>query len=120
MSVPVVAKEKIAEPVDGVQVKVVGRLVQQQRLGVAEEGLGEEHADLLAALQLGHRPLVQSIGNVETLQQDGGVAVGRVTVFFTHDAFELAQAHAVGFGQVGLDVEASRALRAPATGAGCP
>jgi len=105
MRIPGIAKEKIAKPVDGVQVKVVGRLIQQEHVGVAEEGLGEEHPDLLAPLQLGHGSLVQGIGNVQTLQQDGGVAVRRVAVFLAHDAFELAEAHAIGSGQVGLGVE---------------
>ncbi len=100
-----IAKEKIPKPVDGVQVKMVGRLIQQEHVGGAEEGLGQEHPDLLAPLQLGHGPLVQGIGNVQALQQDGGVAVSRVAVFLAHDTFELAQAHAVGFAHVGFGVE---------------
>ena len=34
---------------------MVGRLVEQQRLGMAEQRLRQQHAHLLAALQLGHR-----------------------------------------------------------------
>ena len=84
---------------------MVRRLVEQQRLRVAEERLREQHADLLAALEFGHLALVQVVRNVETLQQDGGVALGRVAVLFADDALELAEAHAVVVGQVGLGVE---------------
>ena len=87
-----VAGEEVLEPVDGLEVEVVGGLVEEQGLGVAEEGLGEEHADLLAALELGHLALVELVGDVEALQQDGGVGLGLVAVFIADDAFELAKA----------------------------
>src|SRR6185436_12004814 len=60
-----VPAEKVLEPVDRVEVQVVGRLVEQQRRRVAVERLGEQDPDLLAALQLAHGPLVKRIGNVE-------------------------------------------------------
>ena len=48
----VVADEELPQPVDRVEVEVVGRLVEQQRLGMAEQRLRQQHAHLLAALQL--------------------------------------------------------------------
>ena len=99
---------------------MVGRLVEQQRLGMAEERLRQQHAHLLAALQLGHRPLVQRVGDVEALQQNGGVALGRVAVLLADDALELAETHAVLVGHVGLRVERVALLRARSTAAGCP
>ena len=69
-----VVVEEILQPVDGVEVEVVGRLVEQQRLRLAEERLRQQHADLLAALQLAHLALVKFVGNVEAMEQDGGVA----------------------------------------------
>ena len=77
---------------DRFKIEIVGRLVEQQRLGVAEERLGEQHADLLAALQLGHLALVQLVGNVEPLQQHGGVRLGLVAVLVAHNTFEFAEA----------------------------
>ena len=64
----VVADQELAQPVDRVEVEVVGRLVEQQRLRMAEERLRQQHADLLAALQLRHLLLVQRVGNVEALR----------------------------------------------------
>ena len=88
-----VAAEKLLQPVDRVEVQVVRRLIEQQRLGLAVEGLRQEHPDFLSALQLGHRPVVERIWDVEPLQQHGGGAVRRVAVLLADDAFELAEAH---------------------------
>ncbi len=84
---------------------MVGRFVEQQRLRVAEQRLRQQHADFLAALDLAHQPVVQLVWNVEALQQDGGVAFRLVAVLFADDALELAEAHAVGVGHLGLGVE---------------
>ena len=83
---------------DGVEIEVVGGLVEQQGFGLAEEGLGEQDADLLAALQLAHLALVEGLRDIEAIEEDGGVGFGGVAVFVADDAFELAEAHAVGVG----------------------
>ena len=88
----VVAVEEVFEPVNGLEVEVVGGLVEEEGFGVAEEGLGEEDADLLAALQLGHLALVEFVGDVEALEEDCGVGLGLVAVFVADDAFEFAEA----------------------------
>ncbi len=48
---------------------------------------------------------MQLVGNVEALQQNGGIALGGVSVFFADDAFEFAQLHAVFIGHVVLGVD---------------
>ena len=105
INVPVITAKEVLEPVDRVEVQVVGRLVQQQRAGASIQRLREQHAHLLSALQLAHRPLVERVGDVEPLQQHGGVAFSRVAVLVADDAFELAEAHAVLVGHVGLRIQ---------------
>ena len=100
-----VAGEKLLEPVNRVEVQVVGRLVEQQRLGMTEERLRQQHADFLAALQFGHRPFVQRVGDIEPLQEHRGIALRRVAVLFADDALELAEAHAVLVRHLGLRVQ---------------
>lgn len=56
----------------------------------------------MSALHLAHLACVQLVGNVETLQQDGGIALGGIAVFFTDNAFEFAELHTVGVGHFGL------------------
>ncbi len=84
---------------------MVGWLVEQQRLWMSEERLCQQHAHFLTALDLRHLPRVQVVRDVEPLQQNRGVAFRRVPVFLADDAFELAEAHAVGLGHLGLGVE---------------
>ena len=48
---------------------------------------------------------MERLRNVEPLQQNRGVALGRVAVFVADDAFELAEAHAVRVGQRRLGVQ---------------
>src|SRR5437879_4650169 len=45
-----VGGQVILEPVDGIEVEIVGGLVKKERGRVAEKGLGEKDANLLAAL----------------------------------------------------------------------
>src|SRR5687767_13763263 len=101
----VVAGQEFDQPVNGVEVEMVRRLVEQQRLWMTEQRLRQQHADLLAALQLRHRPLVQCVRDVQALEQDGRVALGRVAVLFPDDAFQLAEAHAVVIGHLGPGVQ---------------
>ena len=114
-----VAAEVILQPVDGIEIEVVGRLVEQQRRRIAEQRLREQHADLLAALQFAHLALVQRVFDAEAVEQDGGVGLGGVAALFADDAFEFAEAHAVFVGQlvVGLGVERVALCRAFQSGA---
>ena len=48
---------------------------------------------------------MQLVGNVEALQQDRGIALGGIAVFFADNAFEFAELHAVGVGHFGLVVD---------------
>ncbi len=101
----VVVVQEALQPVDRIQIKVVGRFVQQQRLRIAEQRLGQQHANFLPALQLAHLALVQLIGKVQSLQQQRGVGVGGVAVLFADDALQLAQPHAVVVGQLRLGID---------------
>ena len=51
---PAVAQQKLFEPADRVDVEVIGRLVQQQNVGAADQGLGQQHAAFHAGREVGH------------------------------------------------------------------
>ena len=53
----VVVGDKAAQPLDALEVQVVGGLVQKQQVGMAQEELGERDAHLPAARELGARAL---------------------------------------------------------------
>ena len=101
----VVPDQKLPQPVDRIQVQVVRRLVQQQRLGMPEERLRQQHAHFLAALQLRHLSLVQRVADIEPLQKHRRIAFGGVAVLFADDALQLSQAHARLMGHLRLRVQ---------------
>ena len=79
---------------------MVGGLVQQQRGRSAEQGLRQQHTDLLAALQFTHFALVQPSFQAQAIEQRRGVGFRRVAALVADHAFELAEAHAVLIGQL--------------------
>ena len=53
MTVPSKSSRKSSSQLTDVDIQVVGRLVQQQDIRVAEQGLGQQHLDLLTGVQGG-------------------------------------------------------------------
>ena len=61
--------EEVLEPVDGRNIEMVRRLVEQQDVRIAEERLCQEHADLLLRRELGHHELMLLVGDAEAVQE---------------------------------------------------
>ncbi|CDA37055.1 putative ATP-binding component of ABC transporter [Collinsella sp. CAG:166] len=70
----VVAGDKAAQPLDTLEIQVVGGLVQEQQVGVAQEKLGERDAHLPAAGKLGAGTLKVGDLKAQTGQDFAGVA----------------------------------------------
>ena len=51
--------QKLLQPRNGIQVQVVGRLIQKQDVWVAEQGLGQKYLYLLGAQKGSHLRIVQ-------------------------------------------------------------
>ena len=100
------SSRKLLEPADGGDVEMVGRLVEKQDVGVAEERLSEKDFDLLVVPELAHFLFVKLGSDSQAREQDRGVALGFPAAQLGEKAFELAGAHAVGFGEFGFGVEA--------------
>ena len=73
-----VAGEEAAQPGDRVGVEVVGRLVEQQRLGVGEQDAGQLDAAALATGERAQRLGEHAVGQAEVGADPGGVALGGV------------------------------------------
>ena len=86
----VVVGDKAAQPLDAFEVQVVGGLVQQQQVGVAQEELGERDAHLPAARELGAR--APKIGNLKAQagQDLAGVALELVAAQVLKAVLDLA------------------------------
>ncbi len=55
--------QEILQPHDGFDVEVVGRLIKQQDVGIAKEGLSEEYPDLLFSVERGDLLGVEVFGD---------------------------------------------------------
>ncbi|MCY1354510.1 hypothetical protein D9M69_408900 [compost metagenome] len=75
-----VAFQPVLEPEDGVQVEVVGRLVEQQQLGRAHQRLGQVQAHPPAAGEVADAAVHLVAGEAETGQQLARTGVRRVAV----------------------------------------
>ena len=64
-----VFQQIILQPVDGIEVEVVGGLVEEQRRRAAEQGLRQQHADFLSALELAHLAFVERAFDAEAVEQ---------------------------------------------------
>ena len=51
--------QKFFQPCDGIQIQVVGRLVQKQNIRVSEQCLGKKHFDLLCTDQIFHHAVMK-------------------------------------------------------------
>ena len=68
--------KEVFEPVHRLQIEVVRRLVQKQDVGIAEQRLGKQDADLEIVLDLLHLPVMQVGGDAKTVQHLRRLALG--------------------------------------------
>ena len=83
---------------DRFEIHVVGRLVQKQGVGAAEQGLSQKHPELVVVRQRGHEIRVLFIGNANAAQDFGGFNFGLIAVFVGDQRLQVAETvhHGVG------------------------
>jgi hypothetical protein len=96
---------KILQPGDGLQIQVVGRFVQEQYVRVAEQGLGQQHPHLVAALQLPHPLVAKFLGDAQAVQQHRRLGLGLVAVHFGERRLQFGRTDPVRLGKIVLGVE---------------
>ena len=57
----------VFQPAHRLDVEVIGRLVQKQHVGIAEERLRQKDAHLLLRIEIGHRGIMQIFGNLQSI-----------------------------------------------------
>ena len=102
---PLVVHQKILEPHHARQVQVVGRLVEQNHVRVAEEGLGQQYLDLDARVGVPHEVPVQGHVHAEALEDARGVALRLPAAELGKLLLQLRGAQAVVVVEVGLFVD---------------
>ena len=97
--------QEVLQPLDGLQVQMVGGLVQQNDVGLAEEGLGQHHLHLFLGCQAGHLAVEQIQTQPQALNQAPGVGLRLPAVHIGKLRLQLRGPDAILVGEVLLLVE---------------
>jgi hypothetical protein len=100
----VVVVQDALEPVDGMDVQVVGGLIQQQHIGLGEQRLCQQHAQLEARSNFTHGAEVQLSGDSGISENGGGARLRGVAVVLGESGLELGGFHVVGIGGVRIGI----------------
>ena len=96
--------EHVFQPANGVDVEVIGRLVQQQDVGIREQRLCQQDAQLPAGRDTAHRPLMLVDRDTDAQQQFAGACLGSVTIVFREFRFQVGGFHVVVVGRVWIGI----------------
>ena len=94
----IVLIQSVFQPADGVDVQVIGRLVQQQHIWFGEQSLRQQHAQFKAWCHFAHVRLVQSFFYAHARQQCACARFCGIAIVFSKFAFQFGRAHVVVFG----------------------
>ena len=92
--------QKFLQPCDGVQVQMVGRLVQQQDIRVAEQCLRQQHLDFLRTGQVPHGFVMKLRIDPQAVQQGGSVGFRLPAVHGSKFPFQLAGLDPILIGEI--------------------
>ena len=90
--------QRVFQPADGVDVQVVGGLIQQQNIGIREQGLRQQHPQLPARGDFAHGAKMLVYWNPRPHQQLSRAGFGSVAIVLGKFTFELGGVHVVVFG----------------------
>jgi hypothetical protein len=105
--------QHVFQPADGVDVEVVGRFVEQQDVGVGEQRLRQQHAQLEARRDLAHGAVVLLDGDADAQQQLAGARLGVVAAHFAEFGFEFGGVQVIFLGRLRVHVDGVLFLHHP-------
>ena len=101
-----IALEPLLQPDDGVEIQVVGRFIQQQQIGAAEQRLGQVQAHTPATGEASDRRVELIAAKTQTVQQLGGTGANAVGTYGIELAVQLGHQQTVvirlGPGELGF------------------
>ena len=103
-----VAAQMLLEPDRGLEVEMVGGLVEQQEVGLEEQHAGQRHAHPPAAGEGVERPVLLLVVEAQALEDAGGARGCGVGADLDQPLVQLGDAHRVGRG-LGLGQQGRRA-----------
>ena len=97
--------EVVLQPSDRLQVKVIGRLVEKEVVGLTIERTCQEDTHLLLTAKLLHELVVLVFLDTETTQEHGGIALSVPAFHLCELIFQLSDAIAILIVEVGLSIQ---------------
>ena len=92
----------------------------KQGFAAAEQGLGQQDAELVVVGERGHEVGVAVVGQADAAQDFGGFDLGHVAVLVGDDGFQVAEALHLGVGEVRQVGRGRCALGGCPRGSCCP
>ena len=97
--------QEFFQPGDGVQIQMVGRLIQKQNVRVAEQCLGKKNLDLFRAIQVLHNLIVIFRGNAKAVQKSSGIGFCLPSVHGGEFRLQLAGFYAIFIGEIFFGID---------------
>ena len=97
--------QELLQPVDGIQIQMVGRLVEKQDIGIAEKSPGEKNLDLLGTGDLAHQISVELCLDSKAIEKGFRVGLGLPSVHLGELGLEFTGTDSVLIGEVLFCVE---------------
>jgi len=91
----VAGHQDIFQPADGIDIQVVGGLVQQQDIGVGEQCLGQQNPQFPAWCNSAHGAVVLFQGYIQAQQQFASAGIGGIAVHLGKLHLQVRHGHAV-------------------------
>ena len=95
----------LLEPGYSLHVEVVGGLVEEEIVGVAEEGLGQHDTHLLLTAEFAHQKVVLVLLDAQSAKQGSGIAFGIPAFEFGKFFLQLGYLQTVLVAEVGFGIE---------------
>ena len=97
--------EVLLQPFHGFEVKVVGRLVEQEVVGLAKEGLRQHDAHLLLTAEFAHQFAVQFVLDAQAAQERGSIVLGSIATDVRKLILQFGHEDTILVGEILLGIE---------------
>ena len=98
------ACQEVLQPVNGSQIQMVGRLVQQQNIWIAKESLCQKYTHLQGRIQLRHLLVVVLLTNTQAIQQLGCIRLSIPAVQLSKFSLQLTSTDTIFITEIWLSI----------------
>ena len=97
--------QEFFQPLNGGKIQMVGWLVQEQDIRIAEKCLGQQYLYLQASVEILHIRIVVFCIHSQAVEQGSGIRLGLPAVHLSEFTFQLAGADPVFVGKIFLGID---------------